>query len=57
VFELDFTITNIEQLDDYQQFINDFGLCQVINVYEDAETNCSGTCLDEDNLVSCYRCL
>jgi hypothetical protein len=53
VFELDFTITNLEQLDDYQQFINEYGLCQVINVYKDPDFTCFGTCLDEDNLVSC----
>lgn len=38
--DTEYTVTTLDQLDDYQQFINEYGLCQVINIYHSYDCVC-----------------
>ena len=51
--EYTFLITDLEQLDDYQQFYNELGLCQVVGIIEDPNFDCN--CGYEYEVIEPYR--
>jgi hypothetical protein len=53
--EFDYTIESLDQLDDFQLFYNEWGLCQVMNVVDDMLVDyCGYSC---EVIEPYYECL